>query len=187
MRRAYAVVLGTVAGTTLLVGAKLGTRAPAGADSVAVDAPAGSGVPVPEASASGAAPPPTTTGTPGIAATTGRPPATSPPPPLGGGRPSSPAPPAGGLKNGTFTGSAVTERYGTIQVTIVVSGGRMADASATYPTGGETGSINQRAIPRLRQQALTAQSASISTVSGATYTSTAYKSSLQSALDKAKA
>ena len=37
----------------------------------------------------------------------------------------------------------------------------------------------------LRQRALAAQSADIETVSGATYTSEAYRSSLQSALDKA--
>jgi uncharacterized protein with FMN-binding domain len=175
MRRAFAVVLGTVAGTTLLVGAKLGTRAPARADSVAVDVPAGERhAPV------GVAVPVPSTATPGPAASTGRPPASSPSSPPQGGRP-------GSFKNGTFTGTAVTERYGTIQVTVIVSGGRLADAGATYPTGGRTGAINQQAIPRLRQEALAAQSASIDTVSGATYTSTAYRSSLQSALKGAKA
>jgi uncharacterized protein with FMN-binding domain len=59
--------------------------------------------------------------------------------------------------------------------------------TATYPTGGETGSINARAIPKLRQEVLTAQSASIATVSGATYTSNAYKQSLQAAIAAAKA
>ncbi|WP_346265745.1 FMN-binding protein [Streptomyces sparsogenes] len=40
-------------------------------------------------------------------------------------------------------------------------------------------------VPKLNQAALTAQSARIDTVSGATYTSEGYRKSLQSALDKA--
>jgi uncharacterized protein with FMN-binding domain len=81
----------------------------------------------------------------------------------------------------------VTEKYGTIQVTITVVGSKMTDLKASYPTGGRTGDINAAAIPKLRQEALTAQSADIATVSGATYTSGAYKQSLQGALDKSKA
>jgi uncharacterized protein with FMN-binding domain len=42
-------------------------------------------------------------------------------------------------------------------------------------------------MPKLQQEALTAQNANVATVSGATYTSQAYKSSLQSALDQARA
>jgi len=87
----------------------------------------------------------------------------------------------------TVAGPAVTEKYGTIQVTITVSGSRMTDLTASYPKGGTTGQINSAAIPKLRQEALTAQSANIATVSGATYTSGAYKQSLQGALDRAKA
>jgi FMN-binding domain len=41
--------------------------------------------------------------------------------------------------------------------------------------------------PKLRQEALTAQSATIATVSGATYTSNAYKQSLAAAVNAAKA
>ena len=40
-------------------------------------------------------------------------------------------------------------------------------------------------MPILRSEALSAQSAKINTVSGATYTSDGYKTSLQSAIDKA--
>jgi uncharacterized protein with FMN-binding domain len=58
---------------------------------------------------------------------------------------------------------------------------------ASYPKGGTTGEINSAAIPKLRQEALTAQSADIATVSGATYTSEAYQQSLQGALDRSKA
>ena len=47
--------------------------------------------------------------------------------------------------------------------------------------------INQRATPTLNSEVLSAQSADIDTVSGATYTSDSYKTSLQSAIDQAKA
>jgi uncharacterized protein with FMN-binding domain len=48
-------------------------------------------------------------------------------------------------------------------------------------------SINARATPTLASEVLSAQSASIDTVSGATYTSDSYKVSLQSAIDLARA
>ena len=55
-----------------------------------------------------------------------------------------------------------------------------------YPTAGrEDQQINSRAIPQLRSQVLAAQSAKIDGVSGATFTTDGYISSLQSALDAA--
>jgi len=55
-----------------------------------------------------------------------------------------------------------------------------------YPTGnGRDQEINSRAVPTLVQETLTAQSAGIDMVSGATYTSNGYLTSLQSALDQA--
>jgi uncharacterized protein with FMN-binding domain len=45
--------------------------------------------------------------------------------------------------------------------------------------------ISNRAAPILRDEVLAAQSASVANVSGATYTTRAYLSSLQSALDQA--
>lgn len=46
--------------------------------------------------------------------------------------------------------------------------------------------IDQQVVPILIQETLSAQSANIQAVSGATYTSDGYIRSLQSALDKAK-
>ncbi|GIH11511.1 hypothetical protein Rhe02_95780 [Rhizocola hellebori] len=177
MRRAILAVLGTALGTTLMIGAKLGTR-PVGI-SEQQDPPAGleSAAPGEQAAAS---PGPAGTSAPGQPSAPAAPagaPTTKPAPP-----PTSP-----GLKNGTFAGTAVTQRYGTIKVTIVVGGGKITDVTATYPTGGETGRINARAIPKLRQEVLTAQSASVATVSGATYTSNAYKQSLQAAIAAGRA
>src|SRR5206468_2866634 len=87
----------------------------------------------------------------------------------------------------TVTGNAVQTRYGPVEVQITVTEGHVTAAEAIeYPTqSGRDRSINARAIPELNQEVLTAQSAKIDTVSGATYTSTGYITSLQSALDKA--
>ena len=171
MRRAVLALAGTAVGTTLIIATKLGPR-PAAEATVDLGQP----VPPPEVVASSPSPPSQTT--PAVTSAAPAPAKTS----------KAPAPPPSGLKNGTFPGSgAAAGRYGTIKVTIVVSGGKISDITATYPTGGQTGSINSRAIPKLRQQALTMQSANVSTVSGATYTSNAYKQSLQAAINAAKA
>ncbi|WP_306205049.1 FMN-binding protein [Actinoplanes sp. RD1] len=92
-----------------------------------------------------------------------------------------------GLKNGDHQGEAVKNPYGTIQVTIRVSGGKITAAGATYPTTGESATINPPAIATLKQETLKAQSADIDAVSGATFTSESYVKSLQAALDKAGA
>lgn len=195
MRRAAAAVIGTVAGTTLLIAAKVGTHPPdaglTGHDTSALvggsgapGAPAGGddghddGGPVPASSSAG--PVQTQPGAAqsrpaGTPATTAAAPRTTPPTTAGTG-----------LRNGSFTGTGVNERYGTITVTITVSGGRVTDASATCGgCSGQSQSISTGAFTRLRQEALAAQSANIATISGATYTSGAYKTSLSAALNAA--
>jgi uncharacterized protein with FMN-binding domain len=47
--------------------------------------------------------------------------------------------------------------------------------------------INAQVVPLLQSEAMSAQSAQINGISGATYTSSAYAQSLQSALDQLKA
>ena len=95
---------------------------------------------------------------------------------------------ATGLADGTYTGSAVSTRYGTVQVQIAVSGGVLTLADAvTAPSGDRhTEQISASAIPVLNREAVAAGSASIQMVSGATFTSTGYLTSLQSALDQAQ-
>lgn len=57
-----------------------------------------------------------------------------------------------------------------------------------YPTDSPRDQeINSYALPELNQEAISAQSAKIDVVSGATYSSDGYMQSLQSALDKAGA
>ena len=92
-----------------------------------------------------------------------------------------------GLKNGIFKGSAAKNPYGTIQVSIKISGGKITAADATYPVKDNSATINPPAIAALKQSTLQAQSADIDAVSGATFTSESYVKSLQAAIDQATA
>lgn len=94
---------------------------------------------------------------------------------------------AGGTGDGIFLGAGVPNQYGTVQVQVAMAAGKVVDVRAVRLPGGDGTSqqISRDAGPRLKQQALTAQSASIDGVSGATYTSHGYKQSLQAALDQA--
>ncbi|WKT89101.1 FMN-binding protein [Microbacterium maritypicum] len=93
-----------------------------------------------------------------------------------------------GLVDGTYTGDSSQTRYGPVQVQITVSGGQISDAQAIhYPdSNGRDRQINGTAIPRLVSETLQSQSDQIQMVSGATYTSDGYLSSLQSAIDQAQ-
>lgn len=86
----------------------------------------------------------------------------------------------------TVTGTAVQTRYGIVQVKAVVTGRKITSVSFVQLTAfdGRSQQINANAGPILLQQTLSAQSARIDGVSGATYTSTGYKTSLQAALDQ---
>jgi uncharacterized protein with FMN-binding domain len=111
------------------------------------------------------------------------------PAPAGSGRSgSTPAPTKVAAKgSGTFTGDAVEEPFGVIQVQVSMTAGKLTAVTVVQmPTRGRSGFISADAAPILESEALAAQSASIDTVSGATYTSQAYAQSLQSALDHAK-
>ncbi len=87
----------------------------------------------------------------------------------------------------TYTGDAVQTRYGTVQVQASVCGSTITDVTAIASPNGdhESAQISAYAIPQLQQQAVAAQSASISGVSGASYTSQGFEQSLQSALAQA--
>lgn len=83
-------------------------------------------------------------------------------------------------------GDSVSNPYGSVQVRVTARGGKItAITFLDLPYGDPTSqSISDQVAPILAQQALDAQSANVAGVSGATYTSDAYRQSLQSALDK---
>ena len=87
----------------------------------------------------------------------------------------------------TVTGDTVQTQWGPVQVKITVKNGKITDVTAVQSPSDNPRDqeINSYALPELRREVLAAQSASIDTVSGATYTSDGYRQSLQSALDSA--
>jgi uncharacterized protein with FMN-binding domain len=86
----------------------------------------------------------------------------------------------------TVTGEDVSYRYGDLELKVTRSGGRIENITVVKldETDPRSQQIDQIAIPQLRQEAISAQSAKINGVSGASYTSAAYEQSLQAALDK---
>jgi uncharacterized protein with FMN-binding domain len=107
----------------------------------------------------------------------------------------SPAQPAS--VNGTFTGNAARDGgWGSITVTITVKNNKIVNSTMRANVFDQQSQfINTQmqdwnsglTVPSaLKQQTLQAQSARISGVSGATYTSYAYAQSLQSAISQAK-
>jgi uncharacterized protein with FMN-binding domain len=89
--------------------------------------------------------------------------------------------------SGTILGDSADTRWGPVQVQITVQDGKITAVSVpVYPANnGRDQEINATALPTLVQETLSAQSATIDMVSGATVTSDGYVTSLQSALDKA--
>jgi len=89
----------------------------------------------------------------------------------------------------TYTGTAIQTRYGAVQVQVTISDGKITGVTTLQAPSGDprSSSISAAATPVLASEALTAQSAKIDTVSGATFTSHGYLASLQSALDQAAA
>jgi uncharacterized protein with FMN-binding domain len=103
------------------------------------------------------------------------------------GAPAATAPaPSGGGAARQLTGADAPNQYGDVQVQVTVTGGKITQVTALQlPDGdGRSQEISSFAGPELAQQALAAQSANIDGVSGATYTSQSYRSSLQSAIDQ---
>ncbi|WAL68273.1 FMN-binding protein [Amycolatopsis cynarae] len=103
-------------------------------------------------------------------------------PSTGGTSAGSPAP---GSK--TYTGPSVDTRWGPVQVQITVADKKITNVSVVdYPdNNGRDRQINSYALPILVRSTLSAQSANIDMISGATVTSEGYVQSLQGALDQA--
>jgi len=87
----------------------------------------------------------------------------------------------------TVTGTVASTMYGPMQVQVSLDGTKITKVTVLQRTddGTESNQIDATAIPQLTNEALAAQSAHIDAVSGASYTSSGYIKSLQSALDQA--
>jgi uncharacterized protein with FMN-binding domain len=165
---------------TLSVGRNVALVAP-----VVTSAPASAGA---ATAAGGAASPPTSDASP----------AASPAAPAASVAPAATAAPAasvaptahsGGtpLANGTVAGPVVQTQFGPVQVQVTIANGKITDVTALQLPSDRQRSAYISGIvgPMLQSEALTAQSAQIDLISGATYTSDAYAQSLQAALDQA--
>jgi uncharacterized protein with FMN-binding domain len=164
MRRAILALGSTIAGIAVLLSFKTHSIATVGTPAAAPSTPSGTGSSAAPAGAADAA---------GAAATPRA------------ARKAKTA--AGGHR--TVTGQVAETARGPVQVELTLAGQRITKVTMLQQTddGPLSNQIDATAIPKLINETLTAQSAHIDAVSGASYTSEGYIQSLQSALDKASA
>jgi uncharacterized protein with FMN-binding domain len=84
--------------------------------------------------------------------------------------------------DGTYSGTG-TSRFGNVTVSVTVSGGTITNVQITNVTT----SFPESRIASLPAAVVASQSASVNVVSGATYSSTAFKQAVQLALTQAQA
>lgn len=86
----------------------------------------------------------------------------------------------------TATGPTENYGYGTLAVEVTVNGTKITDVSTPghYEHAQYSQQLAAQVLPMLRSEVLQAQSANINGISGASYTSQAYASSLQAVLDQ---
>jgi uncharacterized protein with FMN-binding domain len=94
---------------------------------------------------------------------------------------------SGSTKSTTYTGPVAQTRWGPVQVKIAAQSGKLTKVTILQQPNGNPrdAEINGYALPILINESLSAQSANIDMVSGATVTSEGYAQSLQAALDEA--
>ncbi len=87
----------------------------------------------------------------------------------------------------TYTGEAVQTRYGIYQVEITVSGSEVTDVTLVQEGANdhESEQIKSWALPELIQEVLDTQSADVTYLSGASYTSDGFAQSVADAFDQA--
>jgi uncharacterized protein with FMN-binding domain len=84
----------------------------------------------------------------------------------------------------TIAGPVVPTKFGDLQVAITLEQGTLTDVTAlAFPEADpKSAAISERTIPLLRTETLAAQSAEVATISGATFTTAAWKQSVGEAL-----
>jgi uncharacterized protein with FMN-binding domain len=95
------------------------------------------------------------------------------------------AAPSSGSINGKFTGTSVDIKYGFLQVQITVTNGKITDAQAIKTPDARNDRWTLKAVPVLRAQTIAVNGNTLDNVSGASYTSYGWYTSLTSAMVKA--
>jgi uncharacterized protein with FMN-binding domain len=91
------------------------------------------------------------------------------------------------LGGGAYEGASIPSRYGPIQVTINIAGGKIADCQGTWDIDiPRSIQIDTAAFPLLQTDCVGTGTAKLHQVSGATLSVNAFIASLQSALVKAQ-
>lgn len=165
MRRVWIVAVGVVVGLVIVVGFHSKTKLSALPPSQAT-----------QRTASGSTP---ARSTPATSPVNGRPPGQRPAPPTTQGE-------SPGSGSNSSIGSSEQYGYGMLSVKVTVSGNKITDVSVHNLQTADQYSqqLASQVIPMLKSEVMSAQSANINGISGATYTSEAYATSLQSALNK---
>lgn len=90
-------------------------------------------------------------------------------------------------KNGLYSGSVDSAYYGNVQVQVNIQKGKIINVTyLEYPNADTTSVyIAKGVLPYLKKEVLRAQSARVSIITGATFTSQAFIKSLTTALNKA--
>ena len=185
MKRAILIATGTVGGLGAVLAITPPTFTSAESSSMALPGAGGATASTPAAAAQSAAPTkaansaPTKKATPSKSAATNNSQNQTPTPTKATVAPVTKA------VSGTFTGDSIDVRYGFVQVKITVENGKITDAQAVVAPSGRNDRWTQMSVPVLRQRTLEAQSANISGVTGASFTSYGWYTSLVSALAKA--
>jgi len=96
-------------------------------------------------------------------------------------------PPAPKGPTGTYKGPSVATAYGNMQVQLVINNGKITDVQPLVIGLGDSTSrrINASAVPQLESRVLAAQTYKVNYVSGASYTSSGFLSSVRGAMQKA--
>lgn len=106
-------------------------------------------------------------------------PTTSGSPSSSGSSQASASAPAG--KTGTATGDAIPYQFGTIQLSVTKTNGKITDVGLVQASATNG---REQAFSYLVQTAIQTQSSSFGNISGATYTTDAFKQALDSAIQK---
>jgi uncharacterized protein with FMN-binding domain len=185
MRRALLTLGGTAAGLAALLSFKTHSLAATAAAAPPAPPSASAGMTPPPGAAAGSPSPRAGQQGGATAKGSGTPKAGGSGQAGGAGKPSAGQPAAAR----TVTGAVASTQYGPMQVQLTLAGTKITKVSVLQRTddGAESDEIDGAAIPRLTAETLAAQSARVDAVSGATYTSSGYIKSLQSALDQAGA